>query len=348
MNIIKISSIALGILTVISCGSDKPKHIKWSVSTKNNVVKQGDNLAIQFSTFESEFDSLVVSSAGKKATFTNNTTPISWNTTKQKLGTTALKFELYANSKKYTRQGNYIVVANKSPKRYTYEVLESYAHNPISFTQGLEFDGDDFYEGTGQRGKSTLEKIELESGKSLQKHKLSDEIFGEGITIMKDKIFQLTWQAGIGYIYNKSDFSLEKTFPFGVSREGWGLCNDGKYLYKSDGTTNIYKIDPVTFQEISKIQVTSDQTAYQLINELEWVDGKIYANVYFKDEILIINPETGEVEGIIDMTNIMYPPAGKKNREEVLNGIAFKGVKNELFVTGKLWPKLFKVKVVEK
>lgn len=335
-------------LTIQSCGSDKPKAFRWSVSPKQQTAKIGDLINFKLNTFNKTFDSLVVTSEVNTYRFTDAKQLISWPTNKEKLGSGSAKFELYANGRKYTKSARYYITPTTSPKNYTYKVLNTYPHNDKSFTQGLEFENNALYESTGQRGHSTLEKIDLKTGKSLQKHNLSDDKFGEGLTIINDKIYQLTWQGGMGYIYNRADFALQGTFPYGQSREGWGLCNDGKYLYKSDGTEYIYKLDPITFKEISKVQVTSDKFIYKFINELEWVDGKIYANVYFKDDILIINPETGQVDGIIDLSNIMFPPDSKGEREEVLNGIAYNGVKNELFVTGKHWPKLFHIQLKEK
>ena len=343
---LSLSAIALALL-VQSCGSDKPKAFRWSV-TKQQTAKIGDPIQFKLNTFDNTFDSLVVTSETNTYRFNNSSQLISWPTNKEKLGSGSAKFELYANGRKYTKSAKYYIVPKESPKRYTYEVLNEYPHNNKSFTQGLEFENNELYESTGQRGHSTLQKVDLKTGKSLQEHKLSDDKFGEGLTIIDDNIYQLTWQAGMGYVYNREDFALKSTFPYGYSREGWGLCNDGKFLYKSDGSDRIYKLDPVTFKEISSIQVTSDQFIHNYINELEWVDGKIYANVYFKDDILIINPETGQVDGIIDLSNIMFPPDNKQQREEVLNGIAYNGIKNELYVTGKHWPKLFHIQVIEK
>ncbi len=341
------SAVILALL-VQSCGSDKPKAFRWSVSPNQQTAKIGDSINFKLNTFDNTFDSLIVTSETNTYRFKSSSQHISWPTNKEKLGSSSAKFELYANGRKYTKSTTYYITPKESPKQYTYNVLNTYPHNNKSFTQGLEFEDNNLYESTGQRGHSTLEKIDLKTGESLQKHELSDDKFGEGLTIIDNKMYQLTWQGGMGYIYNLDDFALQGTFPYGQSREGWGLCNDGEYLYKSDGSDRIYKLDPKTFKEISSVQVTSDKFIYKLINELEWVDGKIYANVYFKDEILIINPETGQVDGIIDLSNIMYPPDNKREREEVLNGIAYNGVKNELYITGKHWPKLFHIKLIEK
>lgn len=341
-----LSAVIIALLTQ-SCSSDKPKAFRWSMQPKEQTAKFGEPINFKLNTFGSPFDSLIVTSKAIKTKFTTDTKLISWPTKNEALGKDEVKFEMYVNGRKYTKSTTYYIVANKSPKKYTYEVLNSYPHNSKSFTQGLEFEDNTLYESTGQRGHSTLEKIDLKTGKSLQKHKLSDDKFGEGLTIIEDKMYQLTWQGGLGYIYNREDFKIQGTFPYGQSREGWGLCNDGEFLYKSDGTEYIYKIDPKTFKEVSRVQVTSDQFIYHNINELEWIDGKIYANVYFEDNILIIDPKTGQVDGIIDLSNI-YPAGNKREREEVLNGIAYNGKKNELFITGKHWPKLFHIKVKEK
>ncbi len=344
---LSLSTVVLALL-LQSCGSDKPKAFRWSIFPGQQTAKIGDNINFQLNTFDNTFDSLIVTSETDTYRFKNNTELISWSSKNEKLGSGDVKFELYTNNKKYTKSAIYYVVPKTSPKQYTYEVLNTYPHNDKSFTQGLEFENNELYESTGQRGHSTLEKINLKTGESLQKHKLSDDKFGEGLTIIDDKMYQLTWQAGLGYIYNREDFSVQGTFPYGMSREGWGLCNDGEFLYKSDGTSRIYKLDPKTFKEISSIQVTSDKNIHVYLNELEWIDGKIYANVYFADEILIINPKTGQVEGVIDLSNIMFPQNNNEKREEVLNGIAYNGVKDELYITGKHWPKLFHIKVIEK
>lgn len=341
------SIIGLGLI-LQSCGSDKPKAFRWSISPLQQGVLKGQDLNYNLNTFSSTFDSLVVINGKSKTVYNSGQSKISLKTDDFKLGTDDVKFEMYANNRKYTKFGKYAIFSDIKPKHYTYEVLETYAHNPKSFTQGLEFDGDKLYEGTGQRGKSKLMQIDLKTGNSVKEIKNTDDIFGEGITLMNNKIYQLSWESRKGFVYNQEDFTLERTFPFGKSVQGWGLCNDGKFLYKSDGTNRIYKIDPVTFKEISSVQVFSNKQEYGFLNEMEWIDGKIYANVYMKDIVLIINPETGAVDGIIDFSNLLFKPSKAGTREEVLNGIAYKGIKDELYITGKLWPSLFKVKLIEK
>ncbi|MGB0884080.1 MAG: glutaminyl-peptide cyclotransferase, partial [Flavobacteriales bacterium] len=192
-----------------------------------------------------------------------------------------------------------------------------------------------------------LMQVDLETGKTLKSVDLPQHVFGEGISILNNQIYQLSWQAGTAYLYDLETFEKKNTFTYGQSREGWGLCNDGRFLYKSDGTSRIYKLNAETFTEISSFEIVSDQYIYQLINELEWIDGKIYANVYGLKQILIIEPNSGRVEGIIDLKTLNTATDFNTEQEDVLNGIAYQGVENEMFVTGKLWDKLYKIKLIK-
>jgi len=185
----------------------------------------------------------------------------------------------------------------------------------------------------------------------LQQVKLKDIYFGEGISILNDKIYQLTWQSGEGIIYNVNNLKKLKTFSYSDSKEGWGLCNDGKKLYKSDGTEKIWILNPETLEEESYFQPVTHTSLSTKFNELEWVEGKIYANTWQKDGIAIINPESGAIEGIIDMRGLRDQLSNSKNligQENVLNGIAYNKTTKKLYVTGKNWDKLFEIKIKEK
>jgi glutaminyl-peptide cyclotransferase len=219
-----------------------------------------------------------------------------------------------------------------------------------SYTQGLEFDNDGtLYEGTGQFGFSSLKKYNYKSGEEFNKIFLDKAYFGEGITIMNDNVYQLTWKSNLGFVYSIEDFKLLKSFNYNNSKEGWGLCNDGKYLYKSDGTEKIWKLDPNTLEEIDFISVTTNNKIINKINELEWFNNKIYANTYqFNKEVgLIIEPSNGQVEGVIDFTGLK-DKVKKHPTLDVLNGIAYNQKTNTFFVTGKNWNKLFEIKIIEK
>jgi glutamine cyclotransferase len=247
-----------------------------------------------------------------------------------------------ANNVMETILFNLKIVPASAPELYKYKVVNEFPHDENAYTQGLFFNGGFLYEGTGQKGYSSLRKVELETGKVLQKHSLDSKYFGEGICLHNGKIYQLTWENREGFIYDYHDFT--QTGKFSYNTEGWGITGDGVNLWMSDGTANIYKLNPDNMNVTGQIEVYTDRGAEQYINELEYINGKIWANVYTKDYIVIINPETGEVTGKIDLGNIL----GKEHRKhdtDVLNGIAFDKEKNRIFVTGKNWPKLFELKI---
>ena len=207
-----------------------------------------------------------------------------------------------------------------TPAAWTYQVVNTFAHDPKAFTQGLVFENGFLYEGTGLYGKSDLRKVELETGKVLQEHKLPDEFFGEGITIFGDRIIQLTLKSKIGFVYNKETFELQREFSY--STEGWGLTHDDKQLIMSDGTPMLYFLDPETFVQNRKIMVLDQDSPVWGLNELEYIDGQIYANVWPTERIVRIDPETGRVIGWIDMEGILAQE-DHSNPVDVLNGIAY-------------------------
>ncbi|UJH67564.1 glutaminyl-peptide cyclotransferase [Allomuricauda sp. SCSIO 65647] len=243
------------------------------------------------------------------------------------------------------------VLAETGPEVYTYEIINTYAHDPLAYTQGLEFKGDTLFEGTGKKGSSTLRKLDYKTGKILQQVDLDESVFGEGITILNDKLYQLTWQSGIGYIYNVNTLQRQATFNYGKSKVGWGLCNDGNQLYKSDGTEKIWLLDPDTLQEESYIETVTNKSIFNKANELEYVDGKIYANVYQKESMMIIDARSGAIEGVVNFGGLKSKVTRGKGWDDlnsVLNGVAYHKERGTFFVTGKNWDKLFEVKIVKK
>ena len=228
---------------------------------------------------------------------------------------------------------------------YTYKVVTSYPHDRTAFTQGLVFEDGFLYEGTGIRGQSSLRKVELESGNTLQKRMLSAQFFGEGVTIFGDTILQLTWQSGLGFVYDKKTFELLKEFNYPT--EGWGLTHDGKQIIMSNGSAILYFLDPETFQEIKRLEVYSRDGPVTGLNELEYIQGEIYANVWQTDYIVRIEPKTGQVIGWIDLTGLLRPE-DRGYPVDVLNGIAYDQKNDRLFVTGKLWPKIFEIELCKK
>jgi glutamine cyclotransferase len=219
-----------------------------------------------------------------------------------------------------------------------------YPHDPDAFTQGLVFEDGVLYESTGLRGHSTLRRVALETGTVLERRPLPDEFFGEGITIYDGKIIQLTWQSNVGLVYDKR--TLEPVKEFGYPTEGWGITHDGERLIVSDGTSTLYLWDPETQGKIGQIEVYGDHGSVAGLNELEYVEGEIYANVWKTDWIARIDPHSGQVIGWIALDGLLSPE-DYTGPVDVLNGIAYDAHGDRLFVTGKLWPALFEIKLVD-
>jgi glutaminyl-peptide cyclotransferase len=228
----------------------------------------------------------------------------------------------------------------------TYDIINEFNHDQKAYTQGLEIYENFLFESTGLNGKSSLRKINFNTGEIINMINLEYEYFGEGLTVLNDKIYQLTWKNRIGFIYDL-DLNNIGTFNYGNSQEGWGLCNDGNYIYKSDGTSKIWRLDPNTLEEIDFIDVMTDKSRIKNINELEYIDGKIFANTYQqnRDVVIVINPSNGIVENVIDFSGLRDKVLQKEDLD-VMNGIAYN--KGKLFVTGKNWNKIFEVKVYSK
>jgi len=226
---------------------------------------------------------------------------------------------------------------------FTYKIVRDYPHDPKAFTQGLEYRDGFLYEGTGLNGRSWLRKERLETGEVLEQTSLSPDYFGEGITVLGAEIFQLTWQSHVGFVYGRASFRVERRFSY--PGEGWGLTNDGRQIYMSDGSSAIRVLDPRTFAEKRRIQVRDGGAPVNELNELEWVNGEILANVWQTDRIARISPATGQVAGWLDCSG-MLPSVFRSSPDAVLNGIAYDARTKRLFVTGKLWPKLYQIQIV--
>ena len=228
---------------------------------------------------------------------------------------------------------------------YTYKIVKTYPHDSNAFTQGLVFENGVLYEGTGRYGKSSLRQVDLASGKVLQSYELPAQYFGEGITVFREIIIQLTWQSNLGFIYDRNSFKLLRDFAY--STEGWGITNDGERLFISDGTSTLHILDPETFSTIGSIEVKDNDIPIDKLNELEYINGQVYANVWLTDKIAIINPQNGQVTGWIDLSGLLQSQDSTTSAD-VLNGIAYDTKNNRLLVTGKLWPWLFEIKLIVK
>lgn len=235
-------------------------------------------------------------------------------------------------------------VRGQTPQ-YGYQVVHVYPHDRNAFTQGLEFRAGFLYEGTGLEGRSTVRKEKLDTGQVLQEIELDPQYFGEGITVMNQQIIELTWRAQTGFVYDQA--SLRRLRTFNYSGEGWGLANDGQQIYMSDGTADIRVWDPVTLQEKRRFTVRDGGKPVLFLNELEYVHGEIYANVWQTNRVARISPSDGRVVGWIDLSGLLSAE-DRAEQVDVLNGIAYDVLGNRLFVTGKLWPKLFQIKIIPK
>ncbi|MCP4715704.1 MAG: glutaminyl-peptide cyclotransferase [Deltaproteobacteria bacterium] len=228
------------------------------------------------------------------------------------------------------------------PLRYSYEVIAEYPHDPDAFTQGLVFYDGHLYESTGLRGSSSIRKVDPTTGTVLQQHDLEDRYFGEGLTISDERIIQLTWTSCTGFVYDRETFDLQKQFSY--NGEGWGLTHDGTHLIMSDGSAKLTFLDPVTFAPVASRTVHDAAVPVLRLNELEYVNGEVWANVWQTDRIVRIDPATGRVTGWIDLAGILQ----NSQNADVLNGIAYDTEQDRIFVTGKLWPSLFEIRVVQK
>jgi len=242
-------------------------------------------------------------------------------------------------------QTNPTATPSEKTPTYDYEVVHVFPHDAHAFTQGLVFQEGNLLESTGEVGHSSLRRVGIDDGKVLQKIDVPPPYFAEGITLLKGKIYQLTWQHQLGFIYDALTF--EKAGEFKYTGEGWGLANDGQSLILSDGTNRIRFLDPNNFEVTRTIAVLDGKTPVMEINELEYVQGEIYANIWHADRIARINPQTGAVIGWINLAGLLAP-GEVQDEEAVLNGIAYDETSGRLFVTGKLWPKLFEIRLTRK
>jgi glutamine cyclotransferase len=360
---VNISALLMAVLPIcliscISCKSNTEtrtqndkiveKKLFVLVNPKNGATLKsgdgGDSLFLDIKNFSDsvEMDSCILNIDGTYHS-TYHSLPHEISLSSLKMGVRRMKLQVYAtNNVVETILFNLKVVPASMPKLYKYNVINEFPHDENAYTQGLFFSEGYLYEGTGQKGYSSLRKVELETGKVLQKQLLDSKYFGEGICLHNGKIYQLTWEDRMGFIYDYQDLTL--TGKFNYNTEGWGITSDGTNLWMSDGTSNIYKLNPDNMNVTGQIEVYTNQGAEHYVNELEYIDGKIWANVYTKDYILIINPETGEVTGKIDFAGILRKELKKRNTD-VFNGIAFDKDKNRIFVTGKNWSRLFEVKI---
>ncbi|MBS9773661.1 MAG: glutaminyl-peptide cyclotransferase [Tenacibaculum sp.] len=340
----QITSILVILITLISCSKN---DYKFKIETPKKTTL-GKKETISFKQTQGDkIDSVNIYVNGKLITKNNTFTFNTLNYGVGKYNITALAFT--PNEVKKVK--NYIeVFADTAPTLYSYKIVNVYPHDKNAFTQGLEYYNGFLYETTGRHGKSWLRKVNLKTGEILKQTDLPKEYFGEGMTIFNNKIHWLTWQKGKGFVYNLSNFKNIGEFKYNKSIEGWGLTHNSTHLIKSDGSNKIWFLNPETLKEEYYIQAYTNKLSLEQLNELELINGKIYANYWQKPLIAIINPKNGVVEGIINLTGLvkeMEKTQKLVDQDEVLNGIAFDVKNNRIFVTGKHWGKLFEIELVK-
>jgi glutamine cyclotransferase len=343
-----LSIILLGSIFVGCNGSKSAteKYFSFDESNFKSEYNNDDSVSLRLLNGENKkIDSIVYFVNDKNIGSKKNLENLTFSLKDQKLGYQNLKALVYFEGENQEITSRIELVSNMTPKLLNYKIVNTFPHDTSSFTEGLEFFRDTLYEGTGLRGFSKLLKTDYKTGKIYKSVKLDDMYFGEGITIINNKLYQLTWEEKKGFIYNVDTWKVEKTFDYDKPIEGWGLTNDGKVIYQSDGTEKIWKMNPTNQKMIDYVNVYSGSSKIKSVNELEYINGKIYCNIWQKDAIAVVNPENGKVEAIINLAGLRK--FIKYSEAEVLNGIAYNPKTKTIFVTGKKWEKLFEITVSE-
>jgi len=268
-----------------------------------------------------------------------------WDGTFGKTGSNSFEIEYFETGKKTVESKKIVIYPDTKPEKYTYNVKKVYKHDVNAYTQGLFWHNGFLYEATGLKGESTVRKVKLETGEVLQSFAIPTDVFGEGIVLFDNKIVQLSWDSGRGFVYDFASFKQIDEFSY--TGEGWGICTDGEKLFMTDGTPTIRILDPTTYSVTDRLEVYDNDGPVKLLNELEYINGEIFANIYQYEKIARIDPKTGKVLAYIDLDGIL-PMNDWTSNTDVLNGIAYDAATKRLFVTGKKWPKLFEIELVKK
>lgn len=334
--------------------SPPPKEVKYVNSikitspSKNEDFRFHERINLRYTSKDRfPIDSVQIYLNGKQIGSTGkNEGSFSLELPAEKAGTSVLKIiAFYPEKKKSTAVQSIIVKPDQTPHKYNYEIRKTYAHDPQAYTQGLVYQDGFMYEGTGQYGESGIRKIDMNTGDILSTLNIDSKFFGEGITIFGDKIYQLTWTSRKGFIYDLQTFTLESTFHYDT--QGWGLTTMDNKLIMSDGSHKLYQISPSSFSVVKEVEVYDYNGPVERLNELEYIDGLVWANVWMQDRIVLIDPESGEVKGELDLSDLLSK--AERNRlddsDDVLNGIAWNPEKGTVYLSGKRWPKLFEIKI---
>jgi len=346
--IIPLISLLLSVVFMVSCKNeaDKTGDIGFKLPEQGQSFSLGEEIKVQLDVpAGTQITGVNYLLDGEPAGTGNNAGEFVLKTADLTLGYKLITAVIEKGTEKDTVTINIVLKSNIKPLNFSYKVLQAYPHDTTSYTQGLEYHDGKFLESTGEYGQSTLRWVDLHTGKALQKIVIDPKYFAEGSSLVGDKIVMLTWKENVGFIYDAKSLKELGTFPYQNSREGWGLTFDGKRLMKSDGSNRIYFLNKDNYKEEGAIEVYDNNGQIDQLNELEYIDGKIYANIYQTDKIAVINPLNGVVEQYIDLTGLL-PEKDKFDNTDVLNGIAWDAAGRRLFVTGKKYDKLFHIALV--
>lgn len=342
-----ITAIVIFLQTLIFACKPEATYLTFSSPSQGQNFNIGDEILVKLDLPKSAtVDSVSYLIDGVLIESTANADSISLATKNLSLGYRTVTAIVKQGEQRDTISSNIVLKTNQAPKKMNYKIVNTFPHDTSAYTQGLSYIDGKLLESTGRYGSSQLKYVSIGSGKTLQKTALAAEYFGEGSVKIDDRIVMLTWLQNVGLIFDAKSFKQIGTFPYETSREGWGLTFDGKNILRSDGSHRIWLMNAKSYKEESFIEVYDNKGEVSSLNELEFIDGKIYANVYLTNKIVIINPKTGVVESEIDLTELV-PKNYPKNEIDVLNGIAWDAKGKRLFVTGKKWPNLFEIKLFQ-
>lgn len=338
-------------LTTFGCHTDTQQQSGISITPDaGTTYKSGDKVTVKVNYGDLKPDSIAYLIDSVRVGSGKDSAGFFVKTDNFMLGPRTITAKIYNGGKSQEISTNIVLLAAKAPEEYTYKVIKKFPHDTAAYTEGLLYQDGYLYESTGTAGQSALQKSDLVTGKVLQKQKIDAKYFGEGSVIVGDKIIMLTWKDKVGFVFDKTTFKLLRTFPNNVGYEGWGMTSDGKKLYMDDSTNRIWFLDKDTYGATGYIDVYDNKKAIDSLNEMEYINDKIYANIYTYDVIVIIDPKTGAVLQKVDMSNL-WPqsqrPANYDNGNNVLNGIAWDAKGKRLFVTGKKWPFVYQVELVK-
>ncbi|MRX47221.1 glutaminyl-peptide cyclotransferase [Pedobacter puniceum] len=337
------------LMLILSCNQGKKtgqEEIALLFPESGSLIKAGEPLKLSLMLSSKLPDSVQYFIDDKLVASAKDTATQMIDTKEMPLGIRLIQAKLYTGADVQELSTNIVLVSSKTPEQYGFKIINTYKHDVSSYTQGLEYHDGFFYESDGEYGASSLRKTTVE-GKVLQQKDIAQQYFAEGMTVIGDKIIQLTYKERVILEYDKNTFNLLRTLPYNHAVEGWGLAYDGATIYNTDGSNKIYKLNKESYQPEGYIEVYDDKGPVTQLNELEWIDGKLFANIYTSDLIAIINPQTGEVEAYINLIGLNKEQVEDQD-QDVLNGIAWDAKGKRLFVTGKKWPKLYQIEMVKR